>query len=155
MNESKKPFLAGLVIGLLVGGLTGAGVVAGSKASQVADDVHEVKQDFDKAKVHVAEDYKAVSGKAKEAVNNVDAKELGESATEGTKEVGRALKDRLIGEINSEENGKALDDAKAAAKAKLDAWKAKMKEKAEKKADSETDSETETHHQDEDDIHRN
>lgn len=140
MKQETKKMVASFIVGGLLGGLIGAGTVAGSKASRLADDVHEVKQDFDKSKHRVADDYKkatkALGTKGKEVLNNVDAAELGESATEGTKEVGRALKDRLINEINRGQPGEAVEDVKAKAKAKIAAWKAKLKKKKEEGKDS-------------------
>lgn len=119
-----------MLIGFVLGGALGAGIVAGSKASRLADDAHEVKQDYDKVKGKVADDYKAtteaIGSKGKEVLGNMDAKELGEGATEGTKEVGRALKDRLINEINGKH---PVDAAKERAKTKLDAWKAMLEAK--------------------------
>lgn len=99
--------------GFLIGFLVGAGFMAASKANRLADDIHAVKQDYDKAKVKVVEDYKAVSEKGKEAIKNLDANDLGKSATEGlkdlghsakegTKELGAAWKDKMLKKLKED-----------------------------------------------------
>lgn len=85
-----------------IGGFIAGALYAGSsKAVRLLDDVHDIKQDYDKAKGEVAEDLKTVSNKAKESVENVDAKELGESTTKGLKEIGSAAKNRIIDRIKA------------------------------------------------------
>jgi uncharacterized membrane-anchored protein YhcB (DUF1043 family) len=104
-----------LIVGFIAGTFTGVVGMGASKAARLADDVHDVKQDFDKAKVKVVDDYEVVSDKAKEAVKEVDAKELGEAATEGLKDLGSdtkekaktvtdALKDRMLKKLKKNED---------------------------------------------------
>lgn len=114
VDSAKKTLYTYVAIALLIGFIGGCAVGAflafSSKVSRTLDDAHEVKVDFDKAKVVVGGDYKkaskAVSAvgkegteKAKESVRNVDAKELGDATTKGTKEVGSAFKRALIKRI--------------------------------------------------------
>ena len=118
-RKMKIYIVVSLLIGFLGGVVAGGVVVFYSKASRTLDDVHEVKVDFDKAKVVVGGDYKKASKvvgevgkegteKAKESVRNVDAEELGEATTKGTKEVGSAFKKALIKRIKKLE-GKEED----------------------------------------------
>ncbi len=100
----KSPVKLFTILALLVGAsvLFGVAIVSFSKAARLADDIHDVKEDYDKVKGKVAEDYKVISEKATEAVSEVNAKELGEGFTEGSKEVGEAFKDRAIRALNSD-----------------------------------------------------
>lgn len=114
MKNNEKPFnprLAGVVIfaTFLISSIGGYTAGTMGKAARFMDDVHDVKQDYDKAKGKVVEDYEVVSDKAKESVKNVDAVELGESTTKGLKEVGGAVKKRLIDYIAGPED-RALQD---------------------------------------------
>jgi hypothetical protein len=101
-TASTKRFFVILLCVAGAGVLLGISAISFSKAARLADDIHDVKEDYDKVKGKVAEDYKVVSEKATEAVKEVNAKELGEGFTEGSKEVGRAFKDRAIRALNSD-----------------------------------------------------
>jgi hypothetical protein len=80
------------VVCLIVGCLIGGSYVAATKAAKVVDMV-------DNSKERVAKDYNdasnAVREKGGDVMENVDAEELGDGATEGVKELGRGAKEGL------------------------------------------------------------
>ena len=77
-----------LVVGIVLGGFVGSVVTAVSKAGQVADDLHDVKKDYDKGK-------KVVGEKGKEILDNIDGKDLGKETTEGLKDLGTDTKEKV------------------------------------------------------------
>ena len=97
---AKVAIFATFLLCSIGGFIAGATYAGSSKAIRLMDDVHDVKQDFDKSKAKIADDYGVVSDKARESVGHVDAKDLGESTTKGIKEIGGAAKKRLIDKIN-------------------------------------------------------
>ena len=112
-NITKKDVIIAVVAGILgFGG--GAAFVGATKASQLADDVHEVKQDFDKSKGRLAKDYVHTADKVHEVLDNVDTAELGNGATAGTKKLGKEAADGL-----REIGGTWKERLKAAAEAKM------------------------------------
>ena len=100
MNITKRDVAIAIVSGIL-GIVGGAGFVASTKTAQLADDVHEVKQDYDKSKHRVAEDYIHTADKVREAVDRVDTAEIGSATTTGVKTLGREAADgaREVGSL--------------------------------------------------------
>ena len=109
-NVSRSLMIVVAISAFISGLFLGIGVMMVSKTSRALDDAHEVKQDYDKAKVVVVDDYKKTrkevgavgkksSLKAQESIQNMDAEALGEAATEGSKEIGGVFKRALISKI--------------------------------------------------------
>lgn len=92
---SKKIVIAYVVLSYTIGFVCGMVVMAASQAARLADDIHDVKQDFDKSKHRVAEDYRHAADKAREVLDNTDTKQLGKDATKSVRELGGLLKNKL------------------------------------------------------------
>lgn len=95
-NITKKNviiFSIAALLGSLVGFGGGVAYVGATKAARLADDVHEVKQDFDKSKKRVAEDYTHAADKAKEVLDKMDTADIGSAATTGMKKLGKDAAD--------------------------------------------------------------
>jgi hypothetical protein len=94
MMEKKFFILACVACGcfLIVGFIGGSVFTAATKAAKVVDMV-------DNSKERVAKDYNdasnAVREKGGDVMENVDAEELGDGATEGVKDLGRSAKEGL------------------------------------------------------------
>lgn len=92
-------YIGVFVVSWTIGFAAGSLYVGGSKASMLADDLHSVKEDYDKVKEPIAK-------KGKEALDNVntaeigsvmttEGKKLGHEAADGLRDIGRSWKDRL------------------------------------------------------------
>lgn len=112
-NITQKDVIIAIAAGLIgFGG--GAAFVGATKASQLADDVHEVKQDFDKSKGRLAKDYVHTADKVHEVLDNVDTAEIGRGATTGVKKLGKEAADGV-----REIGGTWKEKLKAAAESKI------------------------------------
>lgn len=119
MNITKRDYVVAGV-SCLLGIVLGAVGVGATKASRLADDVHAVKQDYDKSKRRIADDYVHAADKTREVLDNIDTADIGSTATTGVKKlgseaadgaraVGRAWRERLRG-LNTQS---LLDEAHA------------------------------------------
>ena len=79
-------FMIGFIIGCIVGG----GIVAYSKAAQVANTAAEMGEDYKAVKKEVGDDVKAgyetTKGKLGETAANIDGEKLGKEITEQTQQ---------------------------------------------------------------------
>lgn len=83
------------LLGSLVGFGGGVAYVGATKAARLADDVHEVKEDWDKGKKRFKKDYTHVTDKGKEVLDKMDTADIGSAATTGVKELGKDAADGL------------------------------------------------------------
>ncbi len=105
MKESYQKLLVAAV-GVLVVATVAFGLMAISRLERITQVAERTEAKLDKILEAAAPVGRAAVEKGVDAVNNIDAEDLGRSTTKGIKDIGAAAKSRLIEELEKRQEAK-------------------------------------------------